>query len=117
MSTLRLIRALAALYTVGIGALVYCAHISYERGGLLYPGLFLGLAVLFGSAVGALAYLNEELRDAQARLERQARPPGRRASAEEGVVRVALAAACYEMWWTSAGAEHDRQCVRRGQTT
>ncbi|MFF9758601.1 hypothetical protein ACF1G4_03370 [Streptomyces caelestis] len=35
---------------------------------------------------------------------------------EDGVIRVALAAACCETWWTSTGAEHDHQCTRKGQT-
>lgn len=30
---------------------------------------------------------------------------------EDAVAAVALAAACCETWWTSAGAEHDAACA------
>ncbi|MGY0067695.1 hypothetical protein ACWZEH_12885 [Streptomyces sp. QTS137] len=45
--------------------------------------------------------------------EHVARPSNQRASLEDGVIRVALAAACCERWWTSVGAEHDHQCTRK----
>jgi len=49
--------------------------------------------------------------------EATARPHDRR-PAIDGVVAVALAAACCERWWTSAGAEHDpTHCTRKDQTT
>ncbi|WP_432184877.1 hypothetical protein [Streptomyces tendae] len=49
--------------------------------------------------------------------EAAARPPDQRASLEDGVVAVALAAACCERWWTSAGADHDpATCTRKDQT-
>ncbi|MFI1324575.1 hypothetical protein ACH4TI_15200 [Streptomyces rochei] len=56
-------------------------------------------------------------RRAAARAERAARPADERASLEDGVVAVALAAACCERWWTSAGAEHDGPCTSRWATS
>ncbi|MGQ5576051.1 hypothetical protein [Streptomyces sp. ECR3.8] len=54
---------------------------------------------------------------AAARVERAIRPHTRQPiGLEDGVIRVALAAACCEMWWTSAGLAHDRQCTRKDQT-
>ena len=40
-------------------------------------------------------------------------PTGPPAPLDDGVVAVALAAACCETWWTSAGAEHDGRCERQ----
>ncbi len=56
-------------------------------------------------------------RAAAARLERAIRPPDAMpAPFIDGTVRVALAAACCERWWTSAGAEHDTtHCTRKDQ--
>ncbi|MER8219722.1 hypothetical protein ABTZ58_03810 [Streptomyces sp. NPDC094143] len=52
------------------------------------------------------------------RAERAARPPHQRPGLEDGVVAVALAGACCERWWTSAGTEHEpTTCTRKDQTT
>lgn len=40
-------------------------------------------------------------------------PTGPPAPLDDGVVAVALAAACCETWWASAGAEHDSSCERQ----
>ncbi|MFJ8144662.1 hypothetical protein ACIQ6R_06255 [Streptomyces sp. NPDC096048] len=57
-------------------------------------------------------------RVAAERAERAARPPAQHIGLEDGVVAVALAAACCERWWTSAGAEHEpTTCTRKDQTT
>jgi hypothetical protein len=62
---------------------------------------------------GRVADHREDLRAEQA-----ARPPDQRPGLEDGVVAVALAAACCERWWTSAGAEHEpNTCTRKDQTT
>jgi len=60
--TRHFIRALVALYTLGIGVLIYCAHTSYTRSSLLHTGLSLGLAVLGCCAIGVLGYLSGEAR-------------------------------------------------------
>lgn len=44
-------------------------------------------------------------------------PDGPPQPAIDGVIAVALAGACCEVWWTSAGAEHDRPCTSRWATT
>ncbi|MEV5168231.1 hypothetical protein AB0K66_26905 [Streptomyces werraensis] len=72
------------------------------------------VAILSASLGWTLCY---RTRAAAARIEAAIRPPDRQPiGLEDGVVRVALAAACCEMWWTSAGLEHDRQCTRKDQT-
>lgn len=43
-------------------------------------------------------------------------PDGPPAPFDDGVVAVALAAACCEVWWTTAGAEHDQPCISRWAT-
>ncbi|MFD6324221.1 hypothetical protein ACFWOL_15425 [Streptomyces sp. NPDC058442] len=113
MTPRRLTHALATLYALAIGVLIYCAHTSHENGSLLHTVLFIGLACLFGCAIAHHAYLCDELHFACVRLERASRPPK---PAIDGAVAVALAGACCEMWWTSAGTEHDHQCTRKDQT-
>jgi hypothetical protein len=49
---------------------------------------------------------------AAVRVERAIRPTRRPIGLEDGVIRVALAAACCETWWTSAGTEHEADCRR-----
>lgn len=56
-------------------------------------------------------------RAAATRVERAIRPPGPHPiGLEDGVIRVALAAACCERWWTSAGAEHEDTCEQHRST-
>ena len=52
---------------------------------------------------------------ANAVLDRADRPPlPRRTPGAEGVVAVAMAAACCEVWWATAGADHDpATCTRK----
>jgi hypothetical protein len=110
--------ALAGLYALVAVVLLRCAMVSHSHGSWPYTLFFAGAAVLFAVAIGHHAYHRGELRAAQARLERATRPPDQRTSLEDGVVAVALAAACCERWWTSAGAEHDPDhCTRKDQTT
>ncbi|MER7738862.1 hypothetical protein ABTX34_11145 [Streptomyces sp. NPDC096538] len=75
------------------------------------------VALLVGVLALSAGYtIGYRTRAAAARVEAAIRPPDRQPTGiEEGVVRVALAAACCEMWWTSAGLEHDRQCTRKDQ--
>ncbi|MFI1723892.1 hypothetical protein [Streptomyces sp. NPDC020489] len=48
-----------------------------------------------------------------ARAELAARPAIGNNETAEAVVNVALAGACCETWWTSAGTTHDEACQRR----
>ncbi|QQC89858.1 hypothetical protein [Streptomyces alfalfae] len=54
-------------------------------------------------------------RAAAVRAERIARLTIPRARVDDQAA-IALAAACCERWWTSAGIEHDAACTRKGQT-
>jgi len=113
--TRRLTHALACLYGLVALGLIGCALAHWQRGDWPTAALAAGAAILLAVATVHHAYHRDELRAAHARIERLARPRDRRASLEDGVVRVALAAACCERWWTSAGAEHDH-CTRKDQT-
>lgn len=109
----RLTHALATLYALAAGGL--CAYTCWanRRGDTAEVIVLATCAVLFGCAIVHHAYHRDELRFARIRHERAARPANS-TPAVEGVVAVALAAACCERWWTSAGAEHDPDhCTRK----
>lgn len=80
-------------------------------------------AFALGSALTVVAFMREgALEDAllreALRAERAARPTPAAEDAIDATTAVALAAACCEPWWTSAGAEHDpTHCTRKDQTT
>ena len=118
--TRRLTHALACLYGLVAFALLRCAMVSHEQGSWPYTLFFLSAALCLAVAIFHHSYQRDEIRYAHARLhalQQAARPPDPTAS-EDGVVAVALAAACCERWWTSAGAEHDPEhCTRKDQTT
>lgn len=114
----RLTHVLACLYALTAIGLLYCATISHRNGANAWAAFLYGAACLLAVAVIHHAYHRDELRFALRQLERASRPPDPPAPAEDGVVAVALAAACCERWWTSAGAEHDPEhCTRKDQTT
>jgi len=72
------------------------------------------LAALLALAVGwCIGYRTHA---AAARIEHAIRPTRRPIDLEDGIIRVALAAACCETWWTSVGAEHDHHCTRKDHT-
>ena len=111
---IRILHALAALYLAAIGVLIYCAHTSHDNGSQLYTALFLGLAVLFGCATGAHAFLSDELRHTQVRLERATRPPVLHPAVADEIALgwQDLAEACCLRWWESKEQEHEPSCER-----
>jgi hypothetical protein len=108
--TRRLTHALAALYTLVGGALAHSAYTSWQHDARPHAALYAGAAVLLATAIVHHAHQRDELRHALRRIEALSRPSDRRASVEDGVVRVALAAACCDRWWTSCGSDH--QCEK-----
>jgi len=109
---IRILHALAALYLTAIGVLIYCAHTSHDNGSQLYTALFLGLAVLFGCATGAHAFLSDELRHTRARLERATRPPVLHPAVADEIALgwQALDETCCLRWWESKEKEHEADC-------
>ena len=117
--TRRLTHALAVLYAVVALGLAYCSVVSWHNGSLPYTAFFAGASILCVTAVAHHSYQRDEIRHAHAEIDALKRA-SRAASADlsDGVVKVALAAACCERWWTSAGAEHEpTTCTRKDQTT
>lgn len=90
--------------------LAYCAVQSARNNAPWHCAVFVA-----GSLITIVAFFREDrLDDAlhceAARAERAARPAISNSETAEAVVDVALAGACCETWWTSAGAEHDPEC-------
>lgn len=107
--------ALAVLYGLTAVALLRCAMVSHQHGAPVHTAFFAGAAVLLATAIAHHAYHRDELRHAQ-RVNASLRHPSAagRTSMEDGVVAVALAAACCETWWATAGADHDPDtCTRK----
>ncbi|ELP61760.1 hypothetical protein PV735_11260 [Streptomyces turgidiscabies] len=104
---------LAALNVLASLGLAHCAVISDQNGAPSYTAFFALASVLLLTASALHARHRKQLRAAQSVLDRPARRP-RVGSVEDGVVAVALAGACCERWWTSAGAEHEpTTCIRK----
>lgn len=78
------------------------------------------LAVTFAMAVGWCLGYRARARQEAFRAEQAARLHGPHPAAladELAIGLQALAEACCDRWWTSAGAEHDRPCTSRWATT
>ena len=116
--TRRLTHALAGLYAIVALGLAYCSVASWHNGSLPYTAFFAGASILCVTAVAHHSYQRDEIRHAHAEIDALKRASRPSADASDGVVAVALAAACCERWWTSAGAEHEpHTCTRKDQTT
>lgn len=113
----RLTHLLAGAYAAACLVLLGQAVYANRRGDTAAEITLSCCAILFGCAIAHHTWHADELRAAQVRLELRSRPPDQR-PAVDGVVAVALAAACCERWWTSAGTDHDPEnCTRKDQTT
>ncbi|WP_069885255.1 hypothetical protein [Streptomyces luteocolor] len=110
------IRILCWSYLAAAMLTAKCAAVSTTAGATWYAlGLFACSLLLLG-AYGREHAAARERRAAAVRAERIARlsTPTSRVDDEAAI---ALAAACCERWWTSAGAEHDPEhCTRKDQT-
>ena len=110
--------ALACLYGLTAVALLRCAMVSHQHGAPVHTAFFAGAAILLATAIVHHAYQRDELRHARRVAASLARHPATRATAEDDTVAIALAAACCDTWWATAGADHDpRTCTRKDQTT
>jgi hypothetical protein len=111
--TRHLLQGLAVFYPLAALGLLYCTVTSYQHGSIPHALFFAGTAVLFGTAACHHRYQRDELRSVLIQLERCQSPAEQFAPAIDGVVAVALAGACCERWWTSAGAEHEVTCEQQ----
>jgi hypothetical protein len=118
MNARRIPQALYVAHGAHFCWLAVCAVYAAHKHALPACGAF-----VLGSAMAVVAFMREgSLEDALRREARRAEEAGRPAPAADDVsadvVAIALAAACCERWWTSAGAEHDpTHCTRKDQTT
>ena len=104
-------RALCTAYGTLIAFLAYCAVNSFRNAAPWHACAFITASGLVVAAIIREGELEDALRREAIRAERDARMYGR--PADNGVAAVALAAACCEGWWVSAGTEHDPTCPRR----
>lgn len=99
----RLSRTLHIAYGALLVWLAYCAVISARNGA---PWTCVAFTIGAGLAVTA-AIREGDLDDALRRTPVRAERPR---NAIDETTAVALAAACCETWWTSAGADHEPAC-------
>jgi hypothetical protein len=113
-----LTHGLAVLYALVALGLAHCAVVSWEHHSLPYAAFFAGASILLLIAVTHHSYQRDEIRHRHAEIDALKRAARQPADASDGVVAVAMAGACCERWWTSAGAEHDdpEHCTRKGQS-
>ncbi|WP_338699155.1 hypothetical protein V2W30_22545 [Streptomyces sp. Q6] len=106
---------LTLLYLLGAGLAVHASVTSGQHDALGYALGFAALHALLLVAAIREWLAAEERRAIAAGAARLARLRARaeaEAEAIDGIARIELAAACCEMWWTSAGADHDAACGR-----
>ncbi|MFE7273015.1 hypothetical protein [Streptomyces sp. NPDC057623] len=113
----RLAHTLCGLYASSLFPLGYFATTSARNDARWQTATLVALSLLLVVAAVREYLAADEKRAAMAQAERAARPPDPR-PAIDGIVAIALAAACCERWWTSAGTDHDpTTCTRKDQTT
>ncbi|WP_309029072.1 hypothetical protein [Streptomyces alfalfae] len=100
-------RAMTAMYTAAALTLAYSA-VQEALHGLLW----VAISCTAGAVMAVTAAIREtdidhQLRAVAVQVERAVRPPY---DPVEGIVRVTLASACCETWWTSIGTDHEGAC-------
>ena len=109
----RATQALWALYTILALFLFRCALVSYHAHHIGYTAMFAAASIGAALAIVHTSWLIEEYRAVLVAVDR-ASLPERLKTRQDITVDQALAAACCEEWWTTAGAEHT--CTRKDQT-
>jgi len=112
----RLARVVCMIYGA---ASLFLAYATVQQA---LHGALWAVAALSACSVVPLIGLVRETEHADAMAKARVfgdRPPlPRRIPGAEGVIAVAMAAACCEVWWSTAGAEHDpATCTRKDSTT
>lgn len=108
-------RILAGLLAAASLGLAHCSVVSWQHGSPPYAALFAACSILCLAAISHAVCQADTIRAVLTDLERASRPY---TTAQDRTVADALTGACCELWWTSAGADHDRtRCTRKDQTT
>lgn len=109
-------QALWLLYGALAVGLLGCALVSYQAEQMGYVMLFTAGAVTAALAIVHTSWLLDEYRSVLEELDR-ARPPQRPrrlVTRQDTAVQKILAADCCEVWWSTAGTEHDPEhCTRK----
>lgn len=93
--------------------LAYCAVQSARNNAPWHCAVFVTASLITIVAFFREDRLDDTLRREATRAEREARPVISNTETAQAVVDIALAGACCETWWTSAGADHDEVCRHR----
>lgn len=110
----RATHALWALYTALAVCLLRCALVSQQAGAWGYTIFFGGAAIGAAMAIVHTSWLLDEHRNVLVDLDRATRP----IKTEQDRKVAALLAPCCEVWWATAGHDHDPEhCTRKDQTT
>lgn len=108
-------RTMSVLYAILAAGLFRCALVSYQAHSIGYTAFFTAASIGAALAIVHVSWLHDEHRDVLRQLDAATRP--RIVTPQDETVRQALTVACCEVWWTSAGAEHDpATCTRKDQT-
>ncbi|NUP19244.1 MAG: hypothetical protein HOZ81_24760 [Streptomyces sp.] len=103
---------LTCLYALLALGLFRCALVSYQAHSPGYTAFFAAASIGAALAIVHTSWLMDEYRAALREVDAATRP--RIKTRQDITVEQALAAACCEQWWTTAGAAH--QCTRKDQT-
>ncbi len=105
---IRTARLLYATYGVNIAFLAYCAAQSFRNQAPWFACAFIASSGFLVIASIREGELEDALRREAVRAERDARLHPR--PADDATAAVALAEACCDQWWTSAGQGHEPTC-------
>lgn len=110
----RATHALWALYTLLALFLLRCALVSYQAQAWPYAVLFGGAAICAAMAIVHSSWLLDEHHNVLVDLDRATRP----IKTEQDRKVAELLTPCCEVWWATAGHQHDpAHCTRKDQTT
>lgn len=110
-------RILTTLYALTAIGCFHAAILSHGQGNTPWALFFSAASITLGTAIVHTSCLRDYALNALDELEHAARTADRRPALDDAVA-LEVAAACCEVWWTSAGAEHDPDhCTRKDQTT
>lgn len=106
----RATRALWALYTVLALGLLRCALVSYQAHSPGYTAFFAATSTGAALAIVHTSWLLDEHRRTLARLNHPSQRAHTTATKHDQTIADALAEACCEAWWATAGLDHDPTC-------
>ncbi|NUP17374.1 MAG: hypothetical protein HOV73_25920 [Streptomyces sp.] len=109
----RATHALWLMYGSLAVGLLGAALLCHQRDNVPGTAFFAACAVALAMAIPHTSWLLDEYRAALVAVDRGSLP-GQLKTRQDITVEQALAAACCEQWWTTAGAAH--QCTRKDQT-